>query len=112
MRFHNQAHRFDCSVDVQASRALLGIIGSGGGNHLRSLFLILAAGLGVFSVAERLTAGEKRVQPPIRDQATEEMTRALLHGPQGYFRRVTFSPDGKLAAAGLMLGSTISVWEV
>src|SRR5207247_1538008 len=91
---------------------LLRKIGSRGTNHLRRLFLIMAAGLVIFSVAEPLGAGEKQVLPPIKDQATEEMTRALLRGPQGYFRQVTFSPDGKLAAAGLMLGSTISVWEV
>ena len=28
-----------------------------------------------------------------------------LKGPQGHFRQLVFSPDGKLAAAGLMQGS-------
>jgi WD40 repeat protein len=46
-------------------------------------------------------------------QAAAEMRRAELKGPAGSgFGNIVFSPDGKLLAAGVFQGSTISVFDV
>src|SRR4051812_26902902 len=78
----------------------------------RRLFLSLVLLLGVCGPACPARADEKPEVPETKDPATREMTRGLLRGPTGYFRQVVFSPDGKLAAAGVMLGSTVHVWDV
>jgi hypothetical protein len=40
------------------------------------------------------------------------MLRGVLKGPKGYFQQMTFSPDGKLAAAGVMQGDAVYVFDV
>jgi roadblock/LC7 domain-containing protein len=56
--------------------------------------------------------GLAQTDRPTRQGAAREMLRTELTGPSGYFRQLTFSPDGKLVAAGLMMDSTVHLFDL
>jgi WD40 repeat protein len=65
-----------------------------------ALAILTLAGCGSQAAAQGPAAGAK------------EMLRGHLKGPKGRFNQLAFSPDGKLVAAGLLEGATISVFDV
>ncbi|HYT93665.1 MAG TPA: WD40 repeat domain-containing protein [Gemmataceae bacterium] len=79
---------------------------------------------GLFAIGVLLFAGAAHAaQPPEKqkeeraekhqgDAALKEMRVRFLEGPEGFYHGMVFSPDGKLAAAGVSQGATVSIWEV
>jgi WD40 repeat protein len=57
-------------------------------------------------------AGPAWCQQADSEPAIKEMLHGRLIGPKGYFRQLVFSPDGKVIAAGLMQGTTVSLFDV
>jgi hypothetical protein len=74
------------------------------------LTLSFAAVLMVTTLAAGPCRGQR--DSSTQEGATKEMLRGRLVGPQGYFRQLFFSPDGKLIAAGLTQDSRVVLFDV
>jgi hypothetical protein len=62
------------------------------------------------AVAPRPALAQQRRPEP--SAAAQEMLHGVLKGPKGYFVEMVFSPDGRLAAAGLMQSDSVFLFDV